>query len=202
MEEYEDIENDAFDACDATAATAGGQEHEALHQNRQIARQLELEAERNQSVISGVLKANSGNAAKRLKVRQEARATTRAGKSAEAAIKQIAAQKLQVERGRMQEWKQVVMQEVARELQPIRQAHEKAIEAQRHSFQMELERVKEKLQQVESRSTTLENEINSLKAQKQTPDQRSSQDVPATKNIAIVPSSSKQTEGKKMADPP
>ena len=202
MEEYEDIENDAFDACDATAATAGEQEHEALHQNRQVARQLELEAERNQSVNPGVLKATSGNAAKRLKVRQETRATTRAGKSAEAAIKQIAAQELQVEKGRMQEWKQVVMQEVARELQAIRQAHEEAIEAQRHSFQMELERVREKLQQVESRSMTLENEINSLKAQKQTPDQRPFQNVPATKNIPIVPSSSKQTEGKKMADPP
>ena len=77
-----------------TAATAGGQEHEALHQNRQITRQLELEAEKNQSVNPGVLKATSGNAAKRLKVRQETCATTRAGKSAEAAIKQIAAQEL------------------------------------------------------------------------------------------------------------
>ena len=45
----------------------------------------------------------------------------------------------------MQEWKQVVMQEVARELQAIRQAHEEAIEAQRYSSQMELERVREKL---------------------------------------------------------
>ena len=38
MEEYEDIENDAFNACDATAATAGEQEHEVLHQKRQVAR--------------------------------------------------------------------------------------------------------------------------------------------------------------------
>ena len=143
MEEYEDIENDAFDACDATAATAGEQEHEALHQNRQVARQLELEAERNQSVNLGVLKATSGNAAKRLKVRQETRATTKAEKSAEAAIKQIAAQELQIKKGRMQEWKQVVMQEVARELQAIKQAHKEAIEVQRQSFQMELEKVRE-----------------------------------------------------------
>ena len=76
---------------------------------------------------------------RRLKLRQETRGTTRASKSAEAAIKQIVAQELQAEKGRMQEWKQVVMREVARELQGIRQAHEEAIEAQRHSFQMELE---------------------------------------------------------------
>ena len=161
MEEYEDIENDAFDACDATAATAGEQEHEALHQNRQVARQLELEAERNQSVNLGVLKATSGNAAKRLKVRQETRATTRAGKSAEAAIKQIAAQELQVEKGRMQEWKQVVMQEVARELQAIRQANEEAIEAQRHSFGARKSKRKTTTGRI-----SIESEINSLKAQK------------------------------------
>lgn len=58
----------------------------------------------------------------------------------------------------------MIMQKVARELQAIRQAHEEAIEAQRYSFQMELERVRWKLQQIESRLTTLENEINSLKA--------------------------------------
>lgn len=44
----------------------------------------------------GVLKATSGNAAKR-------RATTRAEKSAEAAIKQIATQKLQAEKEKIRE---------------------------------------------------------------------------------------------------
>ena len=34
----------------------------------------------------------------------------------------------------MQKWKQVVIQEVARELQAIRQVHEEEIEAQRQSF--------------------------------------------------------------------
>lgn len=196
----EDMENDASDVCDATASNAERQEHEALH--REISRQLGVEVERNQSVNLGVLKATSGNATKRLKMRQETLGTTRASKSAEAAIKQIAAQELQAEKGRMQEWKQVVMQEVARELQGIRQAHEEAIEAQRHSFQMKLERVREKLQQVESRSTTLENEINSLKAQKQTPDHRPTQVTPATRNIPIVPSSTKPTERGKAADAP
>ena len=78
MEEYKDIENDAFNACNATIVTAREQEHEAMHQNRQVARQLELEAKRNQLVNPGVLKAISENAAKRLKVRQEIRAMTRA----------------------------------------------------------------------------------------------------------------------------
>lgn len=129
MEEYEEIVNDG---CDETAAIAEEQEHEALHQNLQITitRQWELEAERNQSVNPGIAKATSGNAAKRLKVRQKTLATTRAGKSAEAAIKQIATQELQAEKGRMQKWKQIVMQEVERELQAIRQAYEEAIEAQ------------------------------------------------------------------------
>ena len=67
----------------------------------------------------------------------------------------------------MREWKQVVMQEITRELLGIRKAHKKAMEAQRYGFQMELEKVKEELHQVELRSTTLEYEMNTLKGQKQ-----------------------------------
>lgn len=47
MEEYEEVGSDAlvaYNACDASAATAGRQEHEALSQSLQIVRQLELEA--------------------------------------------------------------------------------------------------------------------------------------------------------------
>ncbi len=54
MEEYSDIENDAFDAT----ATMKGQEHEAMHQTQQ---QRGVEEERNGSVKLGVLKATSGN---------------------------------------------------------------------------------------------------------------------------------------------
>ena len=64
IEEYKDIENNAFDVCNATTTTKGEQKHETLHQNRQIARQLELEAKRNQLVNPKVLKATSRNAAK------------------------------------------------------------------------------------------------------------------------------------------
>ena len=49
----------------------------------------------------------------------------------------------------MQEWKENVMQEVARKLHIIRQMHEATMEAQRQSFQLELERVGEKVEQLQ-----------------------------------------------------
>lgn len=125
MEEHEDIRNDA------STTTAVGHEG-TLYQALQ--RQLEGEAERNQLANTGVLKATSGNATKRLKIKQDARVVTRASKNAEAAIKQIATQELQAEKGRMQEWKRYVMQEVAQELQAIRSAQYEVIEAQRQSL--------------------------------------------------------------------
>ncbi len=85
MEEY--VENEAHDACDASTATAEEQDHGAQHQDLQIARQLGLEVERNQLENLGVLKATNGNAAKRLKLRQKMRGTTKAGRTAEAAMK-------------------------------------------------------------------------------------------------------------------
>lgn len=60
MEEYEAVNIAAYDA----AATAP---HPTLQH------QFEVETESNQSESLGVLKANSGNAAKRLKNRQETR---------------------------------------------------------------------------------------------------------------------------------
>ena len=94
-----------------------------------IARQLEAELERNQSPNVGVLKITSGNVTKRLKARQDTRVATRATKNAEATIKQIAAQELQAEKVRMQEWKQNVMVEVAHELQVMKAAQAEEMEA-------------------------------------------------------------------------
>ena len=71
MEEYEDVGSnalvayDASDATEATAATMEGQEQEVGSQSLLIARQLELEIERNQLKNPGVLKTTSGNMAKR-----------------------------------------------------------------------------------------------------------------------------------------
>ena len=113
MEEYEDIWCDAFDAFDAPVApdatTTSGEQENGL--NRQMIRQLWRGMEGKLVGNSEVLKATSGNAAKRLKMRQETRATTRAGKAAEA--KQLANKELQTEKARMEEWKQTVMTEVA-----------------------------------------------------------------------------------------
>lgn len=62
-----------------------------------------MEFEGNRLGSAGILKARSGNATKRLK----SRVTTRAGKSAETAIKQLATQELHAEKGKMQEWKKL-----------------------------------------------------------------------------------------------
>lgn len=107
---------------------------------------------------------------------------TGAGKSAEAAIKIFATQKLQVEKDKMLGWKKNVMQEVGRELQVIQLRQEEAMEAQRQSFQMVLERVREKLELWESKSRLLENEIKLLKAPKQHQVQRK----PAAGNAQTV----------------
>lgn len=50
----------------------------------------------------------------------------------------------------MQEWKESVMQEVAREILAIKQVYEGAMEAQKQSFQLELENVKGKVELLES----------------------------------------------------
>ena len=94
----------------------------------------------------GVLKATSDNATKR----SSPRLTTMAGKSVEAVIKQFATQELQGEKRKMKEWKEIVMQEVACELSGIKQMHEGAMEALRQSFQLELERMGGKVEQLES----------------------------------------------------
>ncbi len=139
------------DATNATAATTEGQGQEVLSQDLHITRQLGLEIARNQLGNPGVLKATSGNAGKRLKIRQETRAATRAGKSAEAAIKQLAAQKIQAEKEKMQEWKEIVMQEVAQELQIIRQTYGEEFEKQRTFFVAEIETLKEEMKEMKER---------------------------------------------------
>ena len=131
----------------------------------------------------GVLRATSGNATKRLK----SRVTTRAGKSAQAVIKQFATQELQAKKGKMQEWKENVMQEVARELHVIRQMHEGAMEAQRQNFQLELERMGGKVEQLES-------EVKALKF----PGQHLARKTPPAK--AVMPSSSDSQKGKSQLE--
>lgn len=134
---------------------------------------------------SEVLKATSGNGARRLKAKQETRVATRATKTAEAAMKQIVAQELQAEKFRMQEWKQQVMAEVAHQLQGIRTAYTEEMEAQRQSFQAELEGAIERLEQAETRSEILEEEIRALKSPKPTQEKRPAQSTPAAKKVSL-----------------
>ncbi len=97
MEGYNKVENDAGDAYpynDATAGTAKGREHEEPHYNMQMVRRIEEEedADRSDLINMGVFKPTSGNATKRLRMRQETRGTTKTTKTAEATLKQIATQ--------------------------------------------------------------------------------------------------------------
>ena len=88
MEEYKDIGNDATDAYNASTTTTMGHKG-TLYQALQ--HQLKGEAKKNQSAITGVLKANSGNAIKRLKIKQDAQVATWASKNTKAVIKQMEA---------------------------------------------------------------------------------------------------------------
>lgn len=117
---------DAYDAYNVTASTAAavGQD-----QTKQIARQLEIKVEKNQLANPKILKTTSRNVAKQLKMRQKTRVTTRARKTAETAIKQIVAQKLQAKKKNMQKRKQIILQKVGYKLQTMRQTHEKAMKA-------------------------------------------------------------------------
>lgn len=121
-----------------TTATPRGQEHEESSQSGQMVPWGGAESETNGVGSLGILRATSGNATKRLKTR----AMTRAEKSAPAiTMKQITTEECQVEKGKVKEWKENIMQEVARELHVIRQMHEEAMEGQRQSLQLELERM-------------------------------------------------------------
>lgn len=68
----------------------------------------EEDADRGDLIDMGIFKPTSGNATKRLRMRQETRGTTRATKTAEAALKQIASQEFQAEKGKMQVRKQMI----------------------------------------------------------------------------------------------
>ena len=144
---YNEVGNDAGDAYpyDATAAGTAGQEYDEPDHNMQMIRHREEEedADRGDLIEMGVFKPTSGNATKRLRMRQETRETTKTTttRAAKSAVKQFASQEFQGEKEKMEGWKAIVMQEVARELQDIRRAQEEALEAQRQSFQVELERL-------------------------------------------------------------
>ena len=65
----------------------------------------------------------------------------------------------------MREWKNKIMEEMT--LHSICQTYEEKIETQRGSFQVELEKVGGKLEQLEFRSNTLENKVRALRSSEQ-----------------------------------
>ena len=93
MKRYNDVENDAFDVYkNATTGAAEGQKYKEPRHNLQMVCLIEKEeeADRNQLVNIGVFQLTIRNITKRLKIRQETHETTRAGKTVEATLKQIA----------------------------------------------------------------------------------------------------------------
>ena len=175
MEVYNEVDNDAGDAYphDAIAAGIAEYEHEEPGYNMQMVCHIEEEedADRSDLIDMGVFKLTSRNATKRLRVRQETRERTRTAKTAEAALKQIASQEFQAEKGKMQVWKQMIMKEVALELKTVKEL----AEVQR----VEVESLKGQLQEMELKSANLEKEIGPLKAKKQESGQQLGKGKPA-----------------------
>lgn len=130
--------------------------------------------------------------------RQEMRATVRSTKTAEAAIKQIETRERQVEKEKMKAGKQIVMQEVAQELQMMRQGYEQAIETQRRDFVVELERVNGRLHEAEWEAATLKNEVAILKPQRTNSNQRS---IPSASNSPTASPNPSVTETLKSTRP-
>ena len=173
MEAYEEVEgnaSNAYDAYDAPDATTTREED--LNQPVQIEG---VEVQGNHWGDLKALKTTSGNAEKRLRTRQETRSTTNSRKTAGAAIKQ---RSTLVKKERMKAWKQAIMQEVAQEIEAIRQMYKEALQTQRDNFRVELDRVNERLYQLNAQSPTCENEITSSETQKYATNKRPIQDAP------------------------
>ncbi len=92
----------------------------------QMGRYIEEEenADRSDLIDMRVFKPTTGNATKRLRMRQETRESIRNAKTTEATLKQIANQEFQAEKGNMEIWKQVIMQEVGHQLQAMKESAE------------------------------------------------------------------------------
>lgn len=75
---------------------------------------------------------------------------------------------------------------MAHELRGMRQAQEEAMEAQRQTFQVELEKVTKELEKVKLRSTALEKEIETSKAQKSAQKQNYAREKLGIKEVATA----------------
>ncbi len=138
MEEYEGMESNALVAYNATggtdaiAATMEGQEQEEVSERLQIIGSPDLQIERSKLRNTGVLKATSGNAAKR-KAKTETRHGTK-GSTSLTALKMIAKQGAD-EKSQLEEWKADLLHKLTGEIAQIHKAHDIAMEAQREEME-------------------------------------------------------------------
>lgn len=83
----------------------------------------------------------------------------------------------------MQVWKQMIMQEVAHELQIIKES----AEAQKEHFRVEMDVVREQLQEMEAKLMRLEKELGVFKAKEQKLGQHMGKDMPVAKKSQELP---------------
>lgn len=90
----------------------------------------------------------------------------------------------------------MIMQEVALELQAIKESRK----AQKTSFRVEMKVVREQLRQIEVKSAELEKEIGLFKAKEQTWGQHLGKDAPAIKKNQVQPKGQRKSL-EKLAEP-
>ena len=89
----------------------------------------------------------------------------------------------------MKMWKENFMQKMTQELYIIWQTYEEEMDAQRQGFQMELEQVRGKLEQLELRSKALENKVKALRL----PGQLATRKSPPAKAVVVSSSGNEDT---------
>lgn len=154
-----------------------------------LSQQVQIEGtkvEKNQLINLKALKANSGNVEKQLRTRQKTYSTFNLEKTMRAAIKPMISQERLVKKKRIKTWKQVIIQKVEQKIQAIQKGYKKAFKTQKHKFLIEFKRINRILDQIETQSTILINEVTVLKTQKMATTQYSTQDMTKTHDILKI----------------
>ncbi len=92
------------------------------------------------------------------------------------------------------------MQEITRELHIIWQAHEEEMEAQRHGFQIELEQIGGKVEQLELRAKTLENKVRALRSSGQQAARNPPPLAKAVRYLVVAPKTKELKNKRKIRD--
>lgn len=132
------IAYDETNATNATTATMEGYEKEVESQNFMITRQFEREMEKNQLRNLGVLKTNSGNAAKRKTKIAETRHGAKERSTSLTTLKMIAMQKTH-KKSQLENKKTDLLNKLTSEIAQIHKTHNIAMEAQRKEMKNQRE---------------------------------------------------------------